>query len=475
MEELKKKLRRKAQVWIFHAPENPGRDLENFHGLLLQTNEKRGQFWQPVTGSVEGEETYAEGALREAQEETGFTFTGPLWPTGYGFHFESKFGPAREEVFVTLVNDPKAPVLDPKEHQNFQWVALTEAEKFLTFETNLLGLQSAIQEVKKRLGQKQDTQKKSGIKNLAQIFLVSVLTLFSSAAFAAQDGRIIHDGAAIRAEADIQAPVLEVRKRGQELRISSEARDGWFKTRTTDGNTGWIHQSEIIPSEFNSVLRHGDVQEDLVDRPNNYRPHRERGNYFLSFRVAGGYTSMMAPPLNLRLGYPFYRSSFGPLAMAQLNFHFSDFLSLAVRGEYQRTSWHTLGLDITQQALPLMVGLEYTLDMNLRQRTYLATLIGVGLGDQISVSNTDVPELGSSAGISAHPVYLMVTLGHEMRVASWFAFFMELELRASQSLSNPSTGDFLGANPAFRENGNDIGISIANHGVAGLLGMEFIF
>ncbi len=43
---------------------------QNFQFLLLQTNEQRGKFWQNVTGKIEGDETFEEGGLREAIEET---------------------------------------------------------------------------------------------------------------------------------------------------------------------------------------------------------------------------------------------------------------------------------------------------------------------------------------------------------------------------------------------------------------------
>src|SRR5690606_6665506 len=57
---------KKAQVVVAAIDET----RQSFQFLLLQTNEKRGSFWQNVTGKLEDGETFEEGALREATEET---------------------------------------------------------------------------------------------------------------------------------------------------------------------------------------------------------------------------------------------------------------------------------------------------------------------------------------------------------------------------------------------------------------------
>ena len=41
--------------------------------LLMQTNKKRGEFWQNVTGKIESGETFEQTAIREVTEETGLT------------------------------------------------------------------------------------------------------------------------------------------------------------------------------------------------------------------------------------------------------------------------------------------------------------------------------------------------------------------------------------------------------------------
>ena len=57
--------KRKVQVVIFREDNE---DVLEF--LLLKTNERRGLFWQNVTGSVDNGESYNDAAFREVAEET---------------------------------------------------------------------------------------------------------------------------------------------------------------------------------------------------------------------------------------------------------------------------------------------------------------------------------------------------------------------------------------------------------------------
>src|SRR4051812_7156859 len=75
--------RRKVQVWIYR--------LAPFQVLLLKTNRSRGAFWQPVTGSVEDEESLPDAALREGCEESGLEFVGIPLSLERSFKFESSY------------------------------------------------------------------------------------------------------------------------------------------------------------------------------------------------------------------------------------------------------------------------------------------------------------------------------------------------------------------------------------------------
>jgi 8-oxo-dGTP pyrophosphatase MutT (NUDIX family) len=135
-----KSLRRKVQVWIFSKDEKGRRSC-----LLLKTNEKRGSFWQPVTGSVEKGEEYLEAARREALEETGFKFKGAPLDANHEFEFTTMRGEAaRERVFALSIEGQPAPKLDPHEHQDYKWVAVEEAARLVRFPSNAEGLKKTL-------------------------------------------------------------------------------------------------------------------------------------------------------------------------------------------------------------------------------------------------------------------------------------------------------------------------------------------
>lgn len=122
---------RKIQVWIWQG--------DRF--LLLKTTEKRGAFWQPVTGKVEDEESLEQGALREAREESGLMFGDQLpLPLDFEFEFEGKWGPAREVAFALEAPDGREGfpqiLIDPTEHQDFAWLRKDEVLERLKWPSN---------------------------------------------------------------------------------------------------------------------------------------------------------------------------------------------------------------------------------------------------------------------------------------------------------------------------------------------------
>lgn len=135
-------LQRKVQCWIFSHDVQGGERC-----LLLKTNQARGSFWQPVTGTVENLEGYFEAACREPLEETGFRFKSAPLDSGFEFDFNSRFGPARERIFALVVDDIPTPKLDPNEHQAYQWIHPREALALLRFPSNIDGLKKTFKMV----------------------------------------------------------------------------------------------------------------------------------------------------------------------------------------------------------------------------------------------------------------------------------------------------------------------------------------
>lgn len=120
---------------------------QNFKFLLLQTNQRRGNFWQNVTGKVEKEETFEEGGLREAIEETRLELESivDLVDLGLEFKFNDQHGRKVQEKCFLIILDKTWPVkIDPKEHENFKWVSPEDiSEGIVKYQSNLETLQKA--------------------------------------------------------------------------------------------------------------------------------------------------------------------------------------------------------------------------------------------------------------------------------------------------------------------------------------------
>ncbi len=103
--------------------------MESFLFLLLQTNKKRGEFWQNITGKVEKDETYEEGALREVMEETGLKveMLVDMIELGVNYDFTDQWKRKVHEKTFLIITDKKFDIkIDPSEHENYKWVGLDE-------------------------------------------------------------------------------------------------------------------------------------------------------------------------------------------------------------------------------------------------------------------------------------------------------------------------------------------------------------
>jgi len=90
--------------------------------LLFKTNKQRGSFWQNVTGSVEGTESFLPAAKREVREETGlinldFKQLPPI------FTFRDRWGlDVLEKTFIARIKDENPVIkIDSREHDEFSW------------------------------------------------------------------------------------------------------------------------------------------------------------------------------------------------------------------------------------------------------------------------------------------------------------------------------------------------------------------
>jgi 8-oxo-dGTP pyrophosphatase MutT (NUDIX family) len=134
---------RKAQVWIGNISAKG-----TIRVLMFKVVDLRGGDWHPVTGGVDENENFLEGAMRELEEETGFRRKDGKWvDLKHAYEFESRYGSAEEHSCLFVLDGKRRdPKLDPHEHLVFEWVEIHEAERRVRFDgqRNALRLVSAI-------------------------------------------------------------------------------------------------------------------------------------------------------------------------------------------------------------------------------------------------------------------------------------------------------------------------------------------
>lgn len=108
----------KVQVVVLHNENN------KLNLLLLQTKIDRGEFWQNVTGSVEGDEGWSDAAKRELLEETGLS--GKLTKLSLCYNFHDRWQrDVQEKTFMALVTSSRVRLCEI-EHQAYKWLPIEE-------------------------------------------------------------------------------------------------------------------------------------------------------------------------------------------------------------------------------------------------------------------------------------------------------------------------------------------------------------
>ncbi|MBV8517077.1 MAG: lipoyl(octanoyl) transferase LipB [Acidobacteria bacterium] len=109
---------------------------DNVRVLLLHRKPQRGDFWQPITGSIEPDEAPDATARRELVEETGHAGEPRPLELVQSFMIESHYLESRgftppiiaSEICYTAALDARLPIrLDADEHDDYGWFTLDEA------------------------------------------------------------------------------------------------------------------------------------------------------------------------------------------------------------------------------------------------------------------------------------------------------------------------------------------------------------
>jgi dihydroneopterin triphosphate diphosphatase len=124
--------------------------------LVMERADKAG-FWQSVTGSVEGDETPKQAAIREVMEETGLDanlYDFQDWQASNVYeiypHWRHRYAPGvvenTEHLFGLCLPSRMGIALAANEHTRYEWVDWREAAKRVFSWTNVDAL--------KRLGER---------------------------------------------------------------------------------------------------------------------------------------------------------------------------------------------------------------------------------------------------------------------------------------------------------------------------------
>jgi len=112
------------------------KETDGIRYLLFKRNERKGGFWQPITGGIEEGESIETALRREVLEETGFRDLQNVIDLHFNFSFpDDNGGILTEYVYGIELAAGHEPTLS-SEHTEFRWVDLDEATQLLKWDDN---------------------------------------------------------------------------------------------------------------------------------------------------------------------------------------------------------------------------------------------------------------------------------------------------------------------------------------------------
>ena len=112
---------KKVQVVVFLKE-----SAENYV-LMLQTNKRRGEFWQNITGGVDQGESFTEAASRELIEETKIESQVNETDLFLKFHDQWQKDVTEQVFWATSLT--REVEISSDEHQDYKWINIEEISK----------------------------------------------------------------------------------------------------------------------------------------------------------------------------------------------------------------------------------------------------------------------------------------------------------------------------------------------------------
>jgi len=125
---------------------------QSFSFLLLKLIDERKGHWQNVTGKIDEGESFDEGALREAEEESGLQLENIVEMIDLKIEhnfIDFRNRDCRERAFLVVMNSRWDVKIDPHEHQDFKWVPLQDIKRdCVHYEGNYEALEKSVEILK---------------------------------------------------------------------------------------------------------------------------------------------------------------------------------------------------------------------------------------------------------------------------------------------------------------------------------------
>lgn len=111
--------------------------------LVLKRNQRKGGFWQTITGGVRVGESLFEAARREISEEIGLNADYvSLSATGAKYFFPGNDGYILDEYVFSFRVDNMESVRISEEHDAFEWLSVEDAKNRVAYENNRTAIDS---------------------------------------------------------------------------------------------------------------------------------------------------------------------------------------------------------------------------------------------------------------------------------------------------------------------------------------------